>query len=78
MKAVTQRGFGPPSQVLRLQEVPDPVAGPGEVLVRVEATEPRGVVGFEDRVLGAHGPLVIAAASVSRSPRSSAMEVSEK
>ncbi len=37
MKAVTQRGFGPATQVLRLEEVPDPVAGPGEVLVRVEA-----------------------------------------
>ena len=37
-----------------------------------------GVVGFEDGVLGAHGPRAIAAGSVSRSGRSSAMEVSEK
>jgi hypothetical protein len=37
------------------------------LLRAVAPTEPRGVVGFEDRVLGAHGPLVIAAGSVSRS-----------
>jgi hypothetical protein len=54
-----------------------PAAAVGPEL-RLLRTEPRGVVGFEDRVLGAHGPLVIAAVSVSRSPWSSAMEVSEK
>jgi hypothetical protein len=44
-------------------------------------TAPRWVVGFEDGVLDAHGPLVIAAGSVSRSGSGgarSAMEVSEK
>jgi hypothetical protein len=41
-------------------------------------TEPRGVVGFEDEVLGAHGPLVSAADSVSRSGRSSAIEASDR
>jgi pimeloyl-ACP methyl ester carboxylesterase len=44
-------------------------------------TEPRGVVGFEDGVLGAYGPLVIAAGSVSWAGSWGArrvMEVSEK
>jgi NADPH:quinone reductase len=37
MKAVRVRETGGP-EVLRIEEVADPVAGPGEVLVRVEAT----------------------------------------
>jgi NADPH:quinone reductase-like Zn-dependent oxidoreductase len=36
MKAVVIREFGPP-EVMRLEEVPTPVAGPGEVVVRVHA-----------------------------------------
>ncbi|MFI0419251.1 zinc-binding dehydrogenase [Spongiactinospora sp. 9N601] len=36
MRAIRFHGYGP-AEVLRLEEVPDPVAGPGEVLVRVEA-----------------------------------------
>jgi len=36
MKAVLQHSFGPP-EVLRLEEVPDPIAGPGEVVVAVQA-----------------------------------------
>jgi NADPH:quinone reductase len=36
MKAVVMRSFGPP-EVLRLEEVPTPVPGPGEVLVEVHA-----------------------------------------
>lgn len=36
MKAIRQHTFGPPD-VLRLEEVPDPIAGPGEVVVRVHA-----------------------------------------
>ncbi|MEU2391103.1 NAD(P)-dependent alcohol dehydrogenase [Streptomyces sp. NPDC007369] len=36
MKAVVQEGYGPP-EVLRLAEVPRPVAGKGEVLIRVAA-----------------------------------------
>jgi NADPH:quinone reductase-like Zn-dependent oxidoreductase len=37
MKAVVVRAYGGP-EVLKLEEVPDPVAGPVEVLVRVAAT----------------------------------------
>lgn len=44
MKAVRQHTFGPP-EVLQLEEVPDPVAGPGEVVVVVQAT---GVNPVED------------------------------
>lgn len=36
MKAIRQHTFGPP-EVLRLEEVADPVAGPGEVVVTVHA-----------------------------------------
>src|SRR4051812_50014063 len=35
MRAVVLREFGPPA-ALRLEEVPDPVPGPGEVRVEVE------------------------------------------
>lgn len=38
MKAVTYRGFGPASDVLEFADLPVPVAGPGEVLVRVHAS----------------------------------------
>ena len=36
MKAVVQHTFGEP-EVLQLEEIPDPVAGPGQVVVRVHA-----------------------------------------
>ena len=36
MKAVTMRAHGGP-EVLKLEELPDPEAGPGQVLVRVRA-----------------------------------------
>lgn len=38
MRAVTMHEFGG-EDVLRLEEVPDPVAGPGQVLIRVAAVE---------------------------------------
>ena len=37
MRAWRVHELGAPADVLRLDEVPDPVAGEGEVLVRVEA-----------------------------------------
>ena len=36
MKAIVMREFGPP-EVMRLEDVPTPIPGPGEVLVRVHA-----------------------------------------
>ncbi len=36
MKAIVMRTFGPP-EILRLEEVPTPVPGPGEVLIEVHA-----------------------------------------
>jgi NADPH:quinone reductase-like Zn-dependent oxidoreductase len=38
VKAIVCDGYGAPDQVLRLSEVDDPVAGDGQVLVRVQAT----------------------------------------
>ncbi len=38
MRAVWYERFGPAAEVLTLGEMPDPVAGPGEVLVAVKAT----------------------------------------
>ncbi|MBI5844424.1 MAG: NAD(P)-dependent alcohol dehydrogenase [Deltaproteobacteria bacterium] len=37
MKAVVQDKYGPPAEVLRIREIDRPVAGDGEVLVRVRA-----------------------------------------
>ena len=37
MQAIIQRAYGPPENVLTLQEVPTPTPGKGEVLVRVHA-----------------------------------------
>ena len=38
MKAIVQEGYGPPEQVLRMQEVDRPPVGDDDVLVRVRAT----------------------------------------
>ncbi|WP_170575487.1 NADPH:quinone reductase [Ruegeria atlantica] len=38
MKAITYRNFGPAEDVLELIDMPDPEAGPGEVVVQVKAT----------------------------------------
>jgi NADPH:quinone reductase-like Zn-dependent oxidoreductase len=37
MRAWIARRHGPPREVLRIEEVPPPVVGPGELLIRVEA-----------------------------------------
>lgn len=42
MKAVVQRRYGPPAEVLSFEEVADPVPAEGEVLVRVRATSVAG------------------------------------
>ncbi|HQR25473.1 MAG TPA: NAD(P)-dependent alcohol dehydrogenase [Nocardioides sp.] len=38
MRAIVQEEYGPHREVLRLCEIPSPVPGPGQVLVRVRAT----------------------------------------
>ena len=38
MRAAVYRRTGPASEVLAIEEMPDPVPGPGEVLVRVRAS----------------------------------------
>ncbi|HPE13627.1 MAG TPA: NAD(P)-dependent alcohol dehydrogenase, partial [Actinomycetota bacterium] len=37
MRAIVQDEYGPYAQVLRATQIATPVAGPGEVLVRVRA-----------------------------------------
>ncbi|MDP1878388.1 MAG: NAD(P)-dependent alcohol dehydrogenase [Actinomycetota bacterium] len=38
MRAIVQERYGPHADVLELRDIPEPVAGPGQVLVRVHAT----------------------------------------
>ena len=38
MRAIWYEGFGPAAEVLTLGEMPDPVPGPGEVLVRIHGS----------------------------------------
>src|SRR5690349_862770 len=38
MRAIVQHGYGAPDRVLRLEEVPMPSPGAGEVLIRMRAT----------------------------------------
>ena len=49
VKAWQVRRLGPPAEAMELVEVPDPVAGPGELLVRVEAC----ALNFPDVLLAA-------------------------
>ena len=52
MRAVVLREFGPP-EVLRVEQVPDPVAGPGQVIVGVEAA---GVTFVETQIRAGRAP----------------------
>ena len=45
MRAIVQDEYGPYAQVLRATQIATPVAGPGEVLVRVRATSVHADVG---------------------------------
>jgi NADPH:quinone reductase-like Zn-dependent oxidoreductase len=38
VRAIVQQGYGPHAEVLEIREIPTPVAGPGQVLVRIRAT----------------------------------------
>lgn len=42
MKAIVQDRYGPPDEVLRLEDIDEPVPGEGEVLVRVRASTAAG------------------------------------
>jgi NADPH:quinone reductase-like Zn-dependent oxidoreductase len=52
MKAAVCRRYGPPS-VVTVQELPDPVPGPGEVLIEVEAA---GLTSGDARIRAARAP----------------------
>ena len=70
MKAATARTYGPP-EVVRLETLPDPVPGPGQVLVRVAAF---GVTRGDARIRGLEvpagmGPLVRAVFGFTRPRR---------
>ena len=61
MKAIVQHRYGPPSQALSLDEIPAPVPGDGDVLVRVRAAS---VNALDWHYVG--GKPVIARAAMSR------------
>jgi len=63
MKAVVYERYGDP-EVLRLTEVPDPVPGPDEVLIRVESTS----INLSD-VESLHGSPLYARVAGLRRPR---------
>lgn len=64
MRAAIHDRYGPP-EVLRIEEVPDPVAGPGELLVRVH----RSSVNRTDTGFRAADPFITRAFSGLRRPR---------
>lgn len=65
MRAVVQRGYGRPEDVLRLAEVPRPEPRPGEVLVRIRATS----VNTPDWVTVLGEPRVLRLMAGPRTPR---------
>ncbi|MBX3031139.1 MAG: NAD(P)-dependent alcohol dehydrogenase [Chloroflexi bacterium] len=64
MKAAVHDRYGPP-EVLRIEDVPEPVAGPGEVLVRVH----RSTVNRTDCGFRAAEPVIVRPFSGIRRPR---------
>ncbi|MFC5379416.1 NAD(P)-dependent alcohol dehydrogenase [Aquipuribacter nitratireducens] len=65
MKAVVQDRYGPAEEVLRLADVPDPVVGPHDVVVRVRATS----LNAADWHLSEGVPLFVRAGEGVRAPR---------
>jgi NADPH:quinone reductase-like Zn-dependent oxidoreductase len=65
MKAIVQTGYGPPEQVLRMQEIEPPALKPDDVLVRVRATS----VNTPDWITVAGVPYVLRLGSGPRRPR---------
>ena len=65
MKAIVRKDFGGPEQ-LQICEVPDPVAAPGEVRVRVKAFGINRAEQYSDSVCGARWPQYPASNALAR------------
>ena len=68
MKAIVIREFGPPS-VMKLEEVPTPEPGPGEVLIKVHAVSVNRTLDTMVRAGNYARPVKLAARSGRRSVR---------
>lgn len=67
MKAIVQSGYGPPEEVLRMQEIEPPALGADDLLVRVRATS----VNTPDWIAVTGVPYVLRLGSGLRRPRTS-------